>query len=275
MEDRTKEMPLVQPKQGQTAPLRLIAPEQEAPNMPATRPLALVQSPTPPPFPAPAAAPLVAPVAPSTPPPPLQFVPRDGAPPVPPPFPAQAMPVQASAPTAVPPRSAPRRWPVALASWVGGMVAGMLLVVALLGAFGGPRALPAASTGDPTAAWDTSITLTDAYLTAQARKGGSGQVQEPTLRVQADGTIAMTGKVALFGRSVPMTATLQPSLHDGALKMDLVNVQVGGLPLPQALTEQLAGSAMGATQPPASAMPTTLVKIEASAGKLVIFSKIK
>jgi hypothetical protein len=121
----------------------------------------------------------------------------------------------------------PRRWPLAIGSWLGGVVVGMLLLTFGLAFFGGARDV-AANTGDPAAAWDTSITLTDAYLTAQAKKNGTAQVQEPTMRVQADGTIAMEGKANLFGRSVPVRGKLQPSIVDGKLKMEIVSMALGG-----------------------------------------------
>lgn len=167
-----------------------------------------------------------------------------------------------------------RRWPVALGAWVGGVVSGMLILVLGLALFGGSPA-STKSLGDPAAAWDTSATLTDAYLTAQARKNGAGQVQEPTLRVQGDGLIALTGKFSLLGRTVPVNATLRPGVADGKLEMPIEKVNLGGLPLPNALINQFANGVMGATQPPANALPTTIVRLETADGKLTIYSKMK
>jgi hypothetical protein len=188
--------------------------------------------------------------------------------------PGQAPAPQAMQPVAMPAARAPRRWPVAIASWLGGVVVGMLVLTLALGAFGGPRAV-AASTGDPTAEWDTSITLTDAALTTQARKGGNAQVQDPTMRVTADGTITLEGRANLFGRSVPVNGTLQPTLADGKLKMEIISMQLGGLPLPEFLVTQIQSSVAGAAQPPANAAGTDIVKIEATEGKIVIYSKMR
>ena len=187
------------------------------------------------------------------------------------PEPQAAWPIAAT-PVAV--SRVPRRWPLVLGAWVGGVVAGMLVLTLALGLFGKPRDL-AASNGDPTAAWDTSVTLTDTYLTAQARKNGTGQVQEPVLHVQADGKVALQGKVSLLGRTVPVSAMLQPSVIEGKMQMDMVQLQVGGLPLPEVVVKQIASGVAGAMQPPAGALATTIVKLETSDGKLVLYSKVK
>ena len=268
MDTKTQELPLLNLKVADAAqttrvPLGALPPPgDEATLIPVgeaservTRPLALVPD-------------RVAPAA-SAMPPPLQALrPAPGQPER---EPVREHPI-AAAP--VPAPRARRRWPLALGSWVGGIVAGMLILTLALGLFGKPRDL-AARTGDPTAAWDTSITLTDAYLTAQARKNGTGQVQEPVLHVQADGKVALQGKVSLLGRTVPMSATVQPSLVAGKLQMDVVQLQVGGLPLPEAVVKQIAGGVAGAMQPPAGALETTIVRLEPSDGKLVLYSKLK
>jgi hypothetical protein len=72
-----------------------------------------------------------------------------------------------------------------------------------------------------------------------------------------------------------MTAKLQPSLADGKLQMAIVNLQVGGLPLPQVVIDQIANGVAGTTQPPAGGMPATLVRLETAEGKLVIYSKVQ
>ncbi len=271
MDTKTKELPLVKVadyEQTTRVPLGVAAaPGEAATIVPVgdaservTRPLALVPD-------------RIGPVASATP-PPLRAV-------WPAPVEEEREPVRerpvAATPVAATGAAAPRatrRWPLAVGSWVGGVVAGMLVLTLLLGLFGKPRDI-AASTGDPTAAWDTSITLTDAYMTAQARKNGTGQVQEPTLHVQADGKVAMDGKVSLLGRTVPMKATLQPTLVDGKLEMEVAQLQVGGLPLPEVIVKQITSGVASATQPPAGALPTTIVKLETSDGKLVIYSKVK
>lgn len=259
METTTRELPLLPATDEQAGPPPTMRAAGDAP----TRPLAVL--------PAPAAAPPGPP--PFSPPPADAGAGRAEVAAMPRPAAQVAQERPALGTPAAPPRPR-RRWPVALASWFGGMAAGMLVLLLALAAFGGPRSV-SASTGDPTAAWDSSITLTDAYLTAQARKNGTGQVQEPTLRVQADGTLALEGKIGLFGRSVPLNAKLQPSLADGKLQMAIVSMQVGGLPLPEVVVNQVQNGVAGAAQPPAGTMPTTIVKLEASEGKLVIFSKVK
>jgi hypothetical protein len=196
----------------------------------------------------------------------------------PPPFEPAAMypatPAAQAPVVAAPAARRPRRWPLAVASWVGGVVAGMLILMLGLAFLGGPRDV-VVNNGDPTAAWDSSITLTDAYLTAQARKGGTAQVQEPTMHVQADGTIAMQGKASLFGRSVPVSGKLQPALVEGKLEMQIISLDLGGINLPSIIVNQIQGSMASAAQPPAAAISTTIVKLEASEGKLVIYSKLK
>lgn len=272
---KTKEMPLVSARDMETAQFpkvaaaaddqtRKIAPEQvpatpPAPNLPSPFSTATGELPV------------------------VQAAPRPAQPPAPPvatpppfnPVVAQPAPPMAQAPAVMAPAARrPRRWPAAVASWLGGMVVGMLLLTLVLGLFGGAREV-SANTGDPTAAWDTSITLTDAYLTAQARKNGSAQVQDPTMHVQADGTITMDGKANLFGRSVPVSGKLQPTIADGKLKMEIVSMNLGGLNLPEFIVTQIQGSMASAAQPPAAAMSTTIVKLEATQGKLVIYGKLQ
>jgi hypothetical protein len=276
METKTRELPLMSAAD---------APTSQIPHLPeptddrtrridsAQSPVAPAGPPVPPPFSASPAEAQTVPIGPQSAPPSL--------PPVatPPPFMPLAAQGHIPATQALPPAAAPAarrplRWPVAIASWLGGVVVGMLVLTLALGAFGGPREVTA-SNGDPAAEWDTSITLTDAALTTQARKSGNAQVQEPTMRVKADGTIAMEGTANLFGRSVPVNGTLQPTLADGKLKMEVVSMQLGGLPLPEFLVTQLQNSVAGAAQPPAAAANTEIVKIEASEGKLVIYSKMQ
>jgi hypothetical protein len=274
LDTKTKELPLV------SAP---DAPTAQVPQMPVaandqTRRIAPEQVPMPPPgpdLPSPFSNPngdlRTAQIAPH----PSPFPPPVASPP---PFnPAALQPTALASQEPVkasPAVRRPRRWPVAIASWLGGMVAGMLILTLALGFFGGPREV-SANTGDSTAAWDTSITLTDAYLTAQARKNGSAQVQEPSMHVKADGTIAMDGKASLFGRSVPVSGTLQPIIVDGKLKMEIVNMNLGGLNLPEFVVTQIQGNMASAAQPPAAAAAMTIVKLEASEGKLVIYSKLQ
>lgn len=273
MEPKTKELPLMPVVEPQTMhtpqpadQTRRLALVQPVP------PLAQMAPPTPPPFAASPPAMHAAQPAPQSTPPMLAPVAA------PPPFMPQPSPGHAPAPQATPAATKPAarrtlRWPFMLVSWCGGMVAGMLVLVLGLGMFGGARDV-AASTGDPTADWDTSITLTDAALTAQMRKGGIAQVQNPTLRIKEDGTIALTGNANLFGRGVPVNATIQPTLTDGQLAMEVVSMQLGGLPLPELLVTQIQGSLAGATQPPAGLGDAQIVRIEASAGKLVLYSKM-
>ena len=275
MEPKTKELPLVSAAGATTtqlSPLPEPADDRTRRIDPAQFPVAPAGPPTPPPFVAPPARVQTA-----------QLGPQAAPPPPPAASPPTFMPVAAQVSAAAPPAAAqpapaaarrPRRWPVAIASWLGGVVVGMLVLTFALGAFGGAREL-SASTGDPPADWDTSITLTDAALTAQARKGGNAQVQDPTMRVNADGTISLEGRAHLFGRSVPVNGSLQPTLADGKLKMEIISMQLGGLPLPEFLVTQIQSSVAGAAQPPANAAGGEIVKIEATDGKLVIYSKMQ
>jgi hypothetical protein len=271
IEAKTRELPLMSAADTQTAPIQLSAdqtaeftPEQVAllppppdlprPHNPATGEMHTAQlTPRAVPFPAPPAA-------------------------TPPPFePAVAHAAPNIAPEVVAARPArrPRRWPLALGSWFGGVLAGMLVLMLGLMYLGGPGDV-AANTGDTAAAWDTSITLTDAYLTAQARKNGAAQVQEPTMRVQADGTIAMQGKVNLpMLGSAQVNGVLQPTIVDGKLKMQIVSMNVGALPLPEFVVTQIQNNMATSAQPPAMATSTTIVKLEASEGKLVIYGKLQ
>ena len=190
-----------------------------------------------------------------------------------------APPVVPPPPPGVVPSVSPsrRRWPFAIAGLAGlvaGIVLGVLLLAVTLVIFGKPRQV-ADSTGDPNAAWDLSATLTDAFLTSRVRANAARPVQDPRVHVQADGRIALEGRVGVRGPAVPVTVLLQPSIGDGQVRVALVSVKVGGLPLPGPLVEQIERVVTEASQPPMPPVPLTIVRIETMDGQLIVYSKLK
>jgi hypothetical protein len=168
---------------------------------------------------------------------------------------------------------APARWPALMLAAVGGVLAGMLLILALT-LFSGPRVGPG-SPGNPSADWDSTIMLNDAYLTAQAKAGGSGQIQDPKLHAGADGKVTMTGKVNILGAAAPLTVILQPTIVDGELRMTVVTAQVGRLALPEPIARDIEKTIASAMEPPPTKVATTLVRVEAREGELVLYAKVK
>src|SRR4051794_21545848 len=164
---------------------------------------------------------------------------------------------------------APRRWPAMVLVALGGVLAGMVLALALVFA-SGPRAVPG-SPGDPSAAWDSTIILNDAYLTAQAKTGGTDQIQEPRMHAGADGKVTLDGRAGLF----PLHVILQPTIVDGELHLAVVTAQAGGLPLPAALASQIESTIASTVQLPPAKVATTLVRVEAKEGQLILYSKVK
>lgn len=173
---------------------------------------------------------------------------------------------------AAPPPSAPARsWPLTVLVGLGGVLLGMLLVLSL-NLLGGSGA--AGTTGNPSAAWDSTYVLTDAYLTAQAKTGGN-QIQDPRLHTGADGKVTLEGKVGVLGIAAPLNATLQPAIVDGKLQMSVVNARVGGLPLPGALTREIEKTIAAVIELPPTKVETTVVRIETKDGQLILYNKIK
>lgn len=170
----------------------------------------------------------------------------------------------------------PRRWLDRLAGAVVGLALGAVLLAALLALAGGvPAAAASAATGDPAATWDSRVTLTDAFLTAQARAQSAGTVRDPRMHVAADGSLTLDGTVALLGRELPLHAVLQPAVADGAMTTTLESAQVGGLPLPPALARNFAATGATLLQPPASAVPARVVRLEATAGQLTLYTALR
>ena len=163
----------------------------------------------------------------------------------------------------------PRRWPALVLVALGGVLAGMVLTLGLVFA-SGPRAVPG-TPGDPSAAWDSTIILNDAYLTAQARTAGNAQIQEPRMHAGADGKVVLDGRAGLF----PLHVILQPTIVDGELRLAVVSAQAGGLPLPAPLASQIESSIASAVQLPPAKVATTLVRVEAKEGQLVLYSRVK
>jgi hypothetical protein len=171
-------------------------------------------------------------------------------------------------------QQSPRAWPrIGLAALLGA-AGGMLALVLILTLAISPRAVPG-SAGDPAAGWDSSIILTDAYLTAQARAGGGGQIQDPRLHVVPDGTVTLDGRSGLLVGAAPIRATLRPTVVDGALRMTVVSAQLGVLPLPEPLSRQIEAAIAASLQAPPTTVPTAVVRVETKDGQLILYNKVK
>jgi uncharacterized protein YpmS len=171
-----------------------------------------------------------------------------------------------------PPPSTPRRWPALVLVALGGVLVGMLLVLGLTFA-SGPRAVPG-SPGDPSAAFDSTIILNDAYLTAQAKTGGN-QIQEPRMHAGADGKVTLDGRVSVFGIGAPLHAILQPTVVNGELQMTVVSGQVGGFPLNDVLARQIESTVADVVKRPPAKVATTLVRVEVKDGQMILYDKVK
>lgn len=177
--------------------------------------------------------------------------------------------IYAPQPTVAPPK---RGWAQSLASGLGGILAGMLLIALIVAVAGSPRAVPGAA-GDPNAAWDLSVVATNAYLTRQAQASENSLVQEPTMSVGADGKVILDARVSIIGPSLPLRATLQPTIVDGKLRLVVTGTQLGGLPLPGLVSRQVESMVATAAQMPATTVPVTLVRVEAKEGQLILYEK--
>lgn len=170
------------------------------------------------------------------------------------------------------PPPTPRRWPALVLVALGGVLVGMVLALGLTFA-SGPRAVPG-SPGDPSAAFDSTIILNDAYLTAQAKIGGN-QIQDPRMHAGADGKVTLDGRVSVFGLGAPLHAILQPTVVNGELQMTVVSGQVGGFPLNDLLARQIETTVAEVVKRPPAKVATTLVRVEVKDGQMILYDKVK
>ncbi|MEO8705621.1 MAG: hypothetical protein ABI867_36660 [Kofleriaceae bacterium] len=100
-----------------------------------------------------------------------------------------------------------------------------------------PIQAPAALPNDP----EITVTLGERFLTEMIRRASvdvPGVTVAPDLRVELrDDTIVVHATVEVLGRPTEGTAVLQPRLRDGHLTMEVIETNVGALPMPA--TEQV------------------------------------
>jgi hypothetical protein len=107
---------------------------------------------------------------------------------------------------------------------------------------------PAQQFGDPGAAYDLSLTVTEAFFTSQVNKppqdttGSQSQgtsLQDAQVRLREDGTIEVQGKASAYGFVVPVQAVVQPRVVDGKIEMEIISGQAGGLTVPATVADDI------------------------------------
>ena len=139
-------------------------------------------------------------------------------------------------------RGTGRTW-LERAVWaIGGLIVGVILTLLVLFGLGSqPRVTPPTST----APGHLTITMDDAFLT-QFTRAAIQQAQLPVTltnvnaHIQAGDTIALAGQANLpFVGAQPVSIQAQPYASGGYLKVQLLNGDVGGEPLPDTILQSL------------------------------------
>jgi len=138
-------------------------------------------------------------------------------------------------------RSARGAWLGRLGWAIGGLILGVILTLVLLFGLGSQQRV-ANTTPAP---GHLTITMDDAFLT-QFTRAAIQQAQLPVAissvnaHIQAGDTIAIAGEASLpFVGAQPVSIQAQPYAGGGYLKVQLLNGDVGGEPLPDTILQSL------------------------------------
>lgn len=134
----------------------------------------------------------------------------------------------------------------ALIALFAGVAIGALVVTGLLlGASRAPvqRAIP--SNGDPNAAYDVGLVLTERFLREELARPASSNtaptvvLRDPEVRLLPTGEVELRGNVTIWAIGVPARAVLLPRLVNGRLTFTVEEGQLGGFAFPGAVVAEI------------------------------------
>ncbi|MFN8517167.1 MAG: hypothetical protein U0841_32285 [Chloroflexia bacterium] len=131
---------------------------------------------------------------------------------------------------------------------IAGLAIGIIIVGGGLYLTKPDEGTPSGQYGDPKAAYDLSLTVTEAFFTTQVNKppadttgtqSQSTSLKEAQVRLREDGTIEVQGKASAYGFVVPVQAVVQPRVVNGKIEMEILRGQAGGLTVPQSVADDI------------------------------------
>lgn len=123
------------------------------------------------------------------------------------------------------------------------------------------------------------VTFTEQELTsklAQMTFSGTGGLVATDLQVHfAGGNVVTTSKVNVQGFSLNVGIVATPVVEAGQAKLVIKEIQTGGIPIPDALKQQIQAQLGQAIDPSALGLPFEVTKVQVQDGKVVISGTAK
>lgn len=158
---------------------------------------------------------------------------------------------------------------------VAGIAIGVLaLTGVLVGASRAPVRAATPSNGDPGAAYDVGLVLTEAFLRdelsrpADPKATTSTTLRDADVRILASGEVQVRGKVSMWGIAAPARVVLLPRLESGRLAFTIEAGQLGGFAFPAAAAAEIERRVNERLDQTMGQQPFEIVAIVPGAGTL-------
>ena len=138
-----------------------------------------------------------------------------------------------------------------------------------------PPATPRLTWTLPEASPNGEIAITEAQLNQDlaqldALEGDDVPIRDVQVQLLSDNRVLLNGTTVIADRAVDMQATLNLSMRNGAVRLEVEEVKAGVLPLPSAVVEQVIVLALGVPDLNAIALPPDITSVEVRQGVIVI-----
>ena len=138
-----------------------------------------------------------------------------------------------------------------------------------------PPATPRLSWTLPEASPNGEIAITEAQLNQElaqldALEGDDVPIRDMRVQLLPDNRVLFNGTTVIADRAVDMQATLNLSMQNGAVRLEVEDVKAGVVPLPSAVVEQVIALALGVPDLNAIALPPDITSVEVQQGVIVI-----
>ncbi len=138
-----------------------------------------------------------------------------------------------------------------------------------------PPAAPQLSWTLPEASPNGEIAITEAQLNQDlaqldALEGDDVPIRDVQVQLLSDNRVLLYGTTVIADRAVDMQATLNLSMRNGAVRLEVEDVKAGVLPLPSAVVEQVVALALGVPDLNAIVLPPDIASVEVRQGVIVI-----
>ena len=138
-----------------------------------------------------------------------------------------------------------------------------------------PLQTPRLSWTLPEASPNGEIAITEAQLNQDlaqldALEGDDVPIRAMRVQLLPDNRVLLNGTTVIADRAVDMQATLNLSMQNGAVRLEVEDVKAGVVPLPSAVVEQVIALALGVPDLNAIALPPDIASVEVRQGVIVI-----